>query len=80
MANINVCILSAMGASVVKDSLRAEKITGADPGFKKGGDVEGSRARPQDFFSTFRPVYGHFQILWHKKGWACAPPLNPCLG
>ena len=50
-----------MGASVVKDSLRAERVTGAYPGFEKEGvGAEALGARPQDFFSKFRPIYGNF--------------------
>ena len=47
------------------------EVTGADPGFEKGG-AQGVRGLAYtSFFAKFRGLR-----IWHEKGWACAPP--PC--
>ena len=45
-------------------------ISGADPGFEKGGGAVASGARSENFFGQFR---GLFKKSWGSKGWACAP-------
>ena len=49
--------------------------TGADPGFEKGGDAGGSRARPQNCFGQSRGLFNEFGT---KRG-GHAPPAPPPL-
>ena len=46
--------------------------SGADPGFQKGWDAEGSGTRPQDFFDQFRGLFKEFGT---KRGGRAPPPL-----
>ena len=46
-------------------------LTGADPGFKKGGGAMGSGARCQDFFGQFSRLFKNLG----QKGVGVHPPL-----
>ena len=49
-----------------------QTLSGADPGFEKGGGAGGSGVRPREFFGLFRGLFTEFGT---KRG-GCAPPLD----
>ena len=54
-------------------------ITGADPGYEKGGGVGGSGASFWAYLGKFRGLFKEFGAITGGRAPPCAPPLDPRL-